>query len=471
MTPLHYAVAEGNSGLVDLLLEAGADINLGVPRKFGKNAHHPICTKAGRPPIALTEDVHHPVGLTPLHFAACAGHRKMTEYLLKKGANPNARCYCLDTPLHVAIRRGLLDERRDIKTSRHSFLLPKDDAWTDDRWHVEIVHDHISDYESEEAEDIFRYVEEQRLGVVKALLESPTIEVDAANIQLDRPLHLVRYNDLSAAVIVSTLLDMGADISACNSKGQSILHLACASNASSIVDDLLDRGCPLDMTDYHGLTALHSAVRAGSCETVQTIFTRDEDSARGYCLGVDAKGQTLLHHCLRDCSALSDMVILLLSYGAKVNTIDNNGHTPLSTYFSTFKLGDRVKTCQLLLKHGANALWIGPDGRNLAHLAACHHTMEPGVLRVLSDYGVDLSMKDKSGKSVVHYGAISGSLSLDITKFLHERNLLDLHDRDGSGNSPLDYALEAADKERLPDEFSGDRWKRALETFAELSLI
>jgi ankyrin repeat protein len=83
--------------------------------------------------------------------------------------------------------------------------------------------------------------------------------------------------------------------------------------------------------------------------------------------------------------------------------------------------------------------------------------MEPGVLRVLSNYGVDLSMKDISRKSVVHYGAISGSLSLDIIKFLHERNLLDLHDRDGSGNSPLDYALEAADKERLPDEFSSNR--------------
>jgi ankyrin repeat protein len=128
MTPLHYAVTKGNSRLVNLLLKAGANINLGVPRKFSKNAHHPIYTKAGRPPIALIEDVHHPISLTPLHFAACAGHRKMTEYLLKKGTNLNARCYCLDTPLHVAIRRGLLDERRDIKTSRHSFLLPKDDA-------------------------------------------------------------------------------------------------------------------------------------------------------------------------------------------------------------------------------------------------------------------------------------------------------------------------------------------------------
>ncbi len=468
MTPLHYAVAEGNDGLVDLLLEAGADINMGVQRKFSKNSPYPICIKAGLPPIALREDDHDPVGLTPLHFAACSGHSRMTEYLLRKGADPNARCYCLDTPLHVAIRRGLLDERRDRKTSMHRILLPNNDAWTDDRWHVEVVQDHISDYESEEADNILRYVEEQRLGVVNALLKSPTIEVNPENIQRDCLLHLVRYRYPSAAVIVSKLLDMGADVSACNGKGESILHLACAANASSIVDDLLDRGCSIDTIDYQGLSALHSAIRAGSCETVRTIFSRDEDSARGYCLDVDTKGRTLLHHYLQDAFAPSDMVILLLSYGAKVECTDNNGHTPLSTYLSTFKFGDRVETCQLLLKHGANALWNAPDGRNLGHLAACHHTMEPGVLEALSDYGLDLSKKDKGGKSIVHYGAISGSLSLEVAAFLDERNLLDLHSTDYSGKTPLDYALKEANKERPPFGPARNRWKQTLETLQSL---
>jgi ankyrin repeat protein len=81
------------------------------------------------------------------------------------------------------------------------------------------------------------------LGVVNALLKSPTIEVNPENIQRDCLLHLVRYKYSSAAVIVSKLLDLGADVSACNGKGESILHLVCAANASSIVDDLLHRGC------------------------------------------------------------------------------------------------------------------------------------------------------------------------------------------------------------------------------------
>jgi ankyrin repeat protein len=158
------------------------------------------------------------------------------------------------------------------------------------------------------------------------------------------------------------------------------------------------------------------------------------------------------------------MVILLLSYGAKVDCTDNNKHTPLSTYLSTFKFGDRVETCRLLLEHGANVLWTGPDGRNLAHLAVCHHKMEPGVLEALSDYGLDLSMKDNGGKGIVHHGAISGSLSLEVAAFLHERNLLDLHATDDSGNSPLDYALKEANKDRLPFNFARNRWKHTLET-------
>ncbi|PLB33154.1 ankyrin repeat domain-containing protein [Aspergillus candidus] len=158
------------------------------------------------------------------------------------------------------------------------------------------------------------------------------------------------------------------------------------------------------------------------------------------------------------------MVVLLLSYGSKVDRTDNNEHTPLSTFLSKFTLGDRVETCQLLLEHGANALWTGPDGRNLAHLAACHHTMEPGVLEALSNYGLDLSAKDKGGKSIVHHGAISGSLSLEATTFLYERNILNLHDTDESGKSPLDYALQEANKERSSFQFASSRWKRTLES-------
>ncbi|KAL3465617.1 ankyrin repeat-containing domain protein [Aspergillus heterothallicus] len=462
MTSLHYAVAEGDCELVDLLLEAGADINMGVQRKFSKASGRPICMTAGLLPIPLIEEKVSPVGLTPLHFTACAGNARMTEYLLEKGADPNAQCYCLDSPLHVALRMRLLDERRDRKTYvENLYSIPPQDAWTNDRWQVDIARDRISDWESEEADKIFRYVEEQRLGVINALLCSPKIDVRGQNIQLDQPLHLVDYDDPHSTVIVSALVGLGADIAACNGKGQSALHLACIANATSVVHDLLDRGCSVERIDYEGLNALQSAVRAGSCASVQTIFSRDESMAKSYCLQSDSKGQTLLHHCLQGGLVFSQMVTLLLSYGAEVSKSDDSGQTPLSVYLGTDQLGNRTEICRLLLEHGANALWADPDGRTLAHLAVRHRTLELGVLESLSGYGLNLSLKDKSGKGILHHGAISGFLSMEILAFLHGRDLLNLHEKDGSGNTPLEYAFKAADRKRT--RHSNDRWKHTLE--------
>lgn len=107
MTPLHYAVGTGSRQIIGSLLKAGADVNMGIERK-----HWTITTESGRPVYkelrvleAAKKKINDAVDLTPLHFAACIGHNAMTEYLLSKGANPNARCHNGDTPLHIALRR------------------------------------------------------------------------------------------------------------------------------------------------------------------------------------------------------------------------------------------------------------------------------------------------------------------------------------------------------------------------------
>lgn len=62
--PLHAAIALGNTTqTIALLLEAGADVN---------------ATQAG--------------GFSPLHQAAAAGKREITELLLKNGARADVRC-------------------------------------------------------------------------------------------------------------------------------------------------------------------------------------------------------------------------------------------------------------------------------------------------------------------------------------------------------------------------------------------
>ena len=71
-TPLHYAAANGNPDIVNMLLDGGAEPN-----------------KA---------DIY---GDTPLHLAAWYGHRDLVVSLLDRGAAPNMEDECGDTPLSL----------------------------------------------------------------------------------------------------------------------------------------------------------------------------------------------------------------------------------------------------------------------------------------------------------------------------------------------------------------------------------
>ncbi len=280
--------------------------------------------------------------------------------------------------------------------------------------------------------------------MVNALLDSPKIDVNIQNIHLDSPLHLLKYGDHSSVSIFGRMLDRGADIFSSNSKGQTVLHYACKQGLIPIIKDLLDKGCSISTPDHDGLSVLYSAVCAGQTETVQAIFYMDKNLARSYCSDVDAQGRTLLHHLMQSESNFTELAELLFTYGASPSCTDNDGHTPLSTYLGTFKFGNRTATCQFLLQHGSNPYWANSAGLTLAHLAVRQYNAEPEVLEALSDYGLDLSIKDASGKGILHHGGIGGSLSSDILNFLHHRNLLDPYDQDVDGKAPLDYASAEA---------------------------
>ncbi|KAE8415238.1 ankyrin repeat-containing domain protein [Aspergillus pseudocaelatus] len=463
MTPLHYAVATGNRQVADILLEAGVDINIGVERN--------LCTismEAGettyqrrQPPQTAEANITNAVGLTPLHFAACSGHCAMTEYLLDKGANPNSQSHDGDTPLHIALNRGIpgSSPRR----------LANDDAWTGDRWQVELNVDYISDYEGEEAREIHGYIDEQRLAVISILLARSDIDVNIANSALESPLHKIRYDTIDSEVVVQSLLEKGANAFARNWKGQTALHLACSAGSSTNVCKFLDWGCSITNKDSEGVTALHYAVHQDKCDTVKVILNKDREGGRQLCLETDRQGRSLLHHHLQSCICSLEMVTILLDHGVRVDDVDKNGDTPLSIYLRKFKLLCESEICLSLLQQGADAFWTSPKGENLAHLAMHNWKLEIELLKLLSEHGVNLSSKDNSEKNILHHGAIHGSVSKDILDFILQKDLINWNDKDEKGKNPFMYALEESKKKRHPDLFASDRWKHTLENLSNLA--
>lgn len=123
-TPLHYACAGGNAGVVELLLDKGASINAkdhygNTPLQVALNWYNAesdwffqkntIVLLEALLPFKADPNSKSWSGDTALHAAMYNGHSKKVVNLLEHGAEVNAQGYNLRTPLHIASSMQLND--------------------------------------------------------------------------------------------------------------------------------------------------------------------------------------------------------------------------------------------------------------------------------------------------------------------------------------------------------------------------
>ena len=107
-TPLHMAILNCARGLVKVLINAGANVN--KTDKDWSNSLY-FATQVGD--LVLMREIGDRIqdknfagyqGLTPLHLAVSNGKPEHVEYLLKIGANPNAKDNKGTSPLMLAVQ-------------------------------------------------------------------------------------------------------------------------------------------------------------------------------------------------------------------------------------------------------------------------------------------------------------------------------------------------------------------------------
>lgn len=225
-TPLHTAILRKCVPIVQILLQAGADVTI-------KNSYK---------------------GDTPLHVAVdpLYRHGTMTQLLVKSGSPVNQQNNFGETPLHIAYKNStgpidrniikiLIDNGADISVKNSAGKKPadhKDNA----------LHDAVRSGESKD---------------ITKILMSKT-DINFQDIYGRTALcHAVSKPGIEAGVI-RNLFTAGADANIADAVNSSPLHQAVILGNISIVRLLLNAGAVVNKQNNDGDTPLHLAVKAGS---------------------------------------------------------------------------------------------------------------------------------------------------------------------------------------------------------------
>ncbi|KAL4802838.1 ankyrin [Aspergillus unguis] len=439
MTPFLYAVANLDERFAQLFLRYGFDLNTKIQRRWwpGRTTVGIIAPRRSN----AKKEVAAPnleSGLTALHFSALNACTKMTGFLLRYGAHPNVRSEAGDTPLHLAIRCGLLGRECH-------------DAWGKGTYAIESLRELIMDPASEEASDIDRAIDQARAHVVDKLLESEVIDVNVANTCGEYPQHLINFRKDYALSILCKLTEKGADIARMNGSHQTCLHLASKVGNLEVVRRLVEEGQNIVLEDIDGLSPFHYALHEGRLDVLQYMAKACARALSEVWNTPDRHGRTPLHHHVSSVFCAIDVVDFLIQAGCDVHQPDEERNSSLGLYVGSFHLGVERMIFSHLVQKGADPLWVNARRQNLLHLLMRHRGADNEILEYLFNIGIDPTARDVDGKTFMHYGAIHGAFTEELIDFLRCRGVLDLHTRDSIGKSPLDYA-EAKARQQFPDD-------------------
>ena len=302
---------------------------------------------------------------TSLHVAVVSGHTTIVRLLLDHTANVNSRYLDNETLLCVAVRSGNFDI-------------------------AQLLLNHGADVNALGRADspLQEATRSQKLDAVEFLLKAGA-DANVRSIDNRTVLHEAAHGGKFG--IVRLLLSHGADGNTVDRREDSPLHQAVRYQKLDVVELLLKSGVDVNVRNMDNWTPLHEAAGSGNFEIARLLLSHGADVHI-----IDGQGTSPLHHAAR--SHKPDGVELLLKSGAdsdvNVRSIDN--WTPLheTAYRGNFDI------VRLLLSHGASVHIINDQGTSPLHHAV--RSLKLDVVELLLQSGAEVNVRSIDNWTPLH---------------------------------------------------------------------
>ena len=356
--------------------------------------------------------------------------------------SPNLKVIIIhgDSPLHVAVRQGQIEEVRKIliqqqvdvnipnakhETPLHLACSQRDSAM------VQLLIAFGADPYIEDSNDNIAY---RRCGIDIGTLMNTLLY--RRGLWISGPIQTDGDTQLHIAVRLGMLDDVQRmideqciGINDTNTNHETPLHLSCVYGHKCIVHVLISNGADMYIRDCHNNAPIHRAVSQGHADIMDYLITdcTCDPKIKGY------QSRTLLHFA----SAIGNANLvnkLIEKHGISPVATDAVNQTPLHIAASH---GQEGVVRLLITNYNCPVNCRSNYKLSPLHLAAyCSH--EP-VIKTLLEYEADLNALDEEGSVPFIKAAVGGNLKL-VQMMITEFNQDPLSITDDSGNTPLHMA-------------------------------